>query len=56
MDNLQPEHSITFQALKIMTLKIMCSATWNYTLPLTNGHPSGSKVCTSDAVGTYDDN
>jgi len=33
-----------------------CSATWNYTLPLTNGHPNGSKVSTSDEVGTYDGN
>ena len=31
-----------------------CSATWNYTLPLTDGHPNGSKVSTSDAIGTYD--
>lgn len=34
-----------------------CSATWNYSGTLTEGaHPNGSKVSTTDAIGSYDGN
>lgn len=34
-----------------------CSATWNYSGTLSEGdHPNGSKVSTTDAIGTYNGN